>query len=52
MHIPVIDSKEFKLNPPDTCLLFGWNHKKEIFEKEKDFEMTGGKWISHIENFI
>ena len=51
-HIPVLDSKEFKINPPDTCLLFGWNHKKEILEKEKQFKSAGGKWISHIENFI
>ena len=51
-HIPVIDSEEFKINPPDTCLLFGWNHKNEILEKDKNFESNGGKWISHIENFI
>ena len=51
-HIPIIDSNEFKVNPPETCLLFGWNHKKEILEKEKKFEMMGGKWISHIENFF
>ena len=51
-HIPVISSEEFKINPPDMCLLFGWNHKNEIFEKEKNFALNGGKWISHIENFI
>ena len=51
-HIPVISSEEFKINPPDMCLLFGWNHKNEILEKEKNFASNGGKWISHIENFI
>ena len=51
-HIPIVDSKEFRISPPDVCLLFGWNHKKEILEKEKSFELNGGKWISHIENLI
>lgn len=51
-HIPIVDSREFKSSPPDVCLLFGWNHKKEILENEKNFEINGGKWISHIENLV
>ncbi len=52
MHIPIIKADDFQKNPPNTCILFGWNHKKEILEKEKDFVKKGGKWISHIKNFI
>ena len=28
--------------------LFAWNHKKEIFKKEKNFLSQGGTWISHV----
>ena len=52
MHIPIVSSLEFKSNPPDICLLFGWNHKNEILKKEEHFVKNGGEWISHIKNFI
>ena len=47
-HIPVRSYEEFKKNPPDYALLFAWNHSNEIFEKEKDFEKNGGKWIRFV----
>jgi methylation protein EvaC len=48
MHIP-IKSHEFfaKDNPPYTLLL-AWNHKKEIFEKEKEYRRKGGKFILYF----
>jgi methylation protein EvaC len=49
MHIPVKSHAEFAENPPDTALLFAWNHQKEILEKEKDFSTKGGKWLTHID---
>lgn len=52
MHIPIVNSLEFKKNPPDICLLFGWNHKNEILKNEEHFFKNGGLWISHIKNFI
>jgi len=49
MHIPVKPYAAFAENPPDTALLFAWNHKTEIKEKEKSFTVGGGKWLTHIE---
>lgn len=48
MHIPIIDHKEFKQNYPDVAYLFAWNHKEEIFKKEKEFINNGGEWFSHV----
>ena len=47
-HIPIVLSENFKINKPDISYLFAWNHKEEIFKKEKDFLSYGGKWISHV----
>jgi len=45
-HIPIKDMSYFYKNPTDYVYLFAWNHKLEIFEKEKNFN---GKWFSHVE---
>jgi methylation protein EvaC len=45
-HIPIKDMGYFYKNPTDYVYLFAWNHKLEIFEKEKNFN---GKWFSHVE---
>jgi len=50
MHIPVKPYSAFVENYPDTALLFAWNHKAEIMEKEKFFTGRGGKWLTHIGN--
>ena len=47
-HIPICDHSLFKKNYPDIAYLFAWNHKDEIFEKEKTFIEKGGKWFSHV----
>ena len=47
-HIPVVPISHFHNNLPDIAYLFAWNHKDEIFSKEKDFKNKGGKWISHV----
>ncbi len=47
-HIPIVSIDEFREKNPDVAVLFSWNHKKEIFEKEKDFTKNGGEWISHV----
>lgn len=49
MHIPVKPYTAFAENPPQTALLFAWNHKAEIMEKERAFSTAGGKWLTHIE---
>ena len=47
-HIPVVSLTHFHKNLPDIAYLFAWNHKNEIFSKEKEFLKNGGKWYSHV----
>jgi SAM-dependent methyltransferase len=49
MHIPIVSIDHFKADNPDIAYLFAWNHKDEIFKKEKKFSQNIGKWISHVE---
>ena len=42
MHIPIVPIDHFRDNYPDIAYLFAWNHKNEIFEKEKEFKCK--KW--------
>ena len=37
MHIPIVPVEHFRDNMPDIAYLFAWNHKEEIFNKEKEF---------------
>ena len=43
-HIPIKDYSFFTPYP-DVSVLFAWNHKKEIMEKEINYK---GKWITHL----
>ncbi len=45
MHIPIKDMTHFHNNLTDCIYLFAWNHKDEIFNKEKNFK---GEWFSHV----
>jgi 2-polyprenyl-3-methyl-5-hydroxy-6-metoxy-1,4-benzoquinol methylase len=47
-HIPVMPYEHFLRNPPDYSVLFAWNHSEEIFEKEKKYTESGGRWILHV----
>ena len=47
-HIPIVPVSHFHKNLPDVAYLFAWNHREEIFAKEKDFTKKGGQWISHV----
>ncbi|MDC0469391.1 class I SAM-dependent methyltransferase [Candidatus Pelagibacter sp.] len=47
MHIPIVDMNYFKKNIPNKVFLFAWNHKKEIFKKEKKITKEK-KWFAHI----
>ena len=47
-HIPIVSLFHFHKDLPDVAYLFAWNHREEIFAKEKDFVRRGGKWISHV----
>ena len=46
-HIPIKSMNYFYNNLPDVAFLFAWNHKKEIFKKEKKFQKKG-QWIAHV----
>ena len=46
-HIPIVSMKHFYSNLPDSIFLFAWNHKKEIFRKEKKI-IKRAKWFAHI----
>tara|TARA_B100000787_G_scaffold156202_1_gene132161 strand:- start:3743 stop:4942 length:1200 start_codon:yes stop_codon:yes gene_type:complete len=49
MHIPIVSVDHFRNHMPDIAYLFAWNHKKEIFDKEKEFTNKNNRWISHID---
>ena len=46
-HIPIVPVEYFKKNIPDYTFLFAWNHKKEIFMKEKKI-LKKTKWFAHV----
>lgn len=47
-HIPVRPYQDFTARYPDYALLFAWNHKAEIMEKEDAFRAAAGKWIVYV----
>ena len=47
-HIPIYSDKVFKEAYPDYALLLAWNHREEIFSKERAYIDNGGKWIEYI----
>ncbi len=47
-HIPIVPTSHFHKNLPDIAYLFAWNHKDEIFEKEKNFIKNKNQWFSHV----
>ena len=47
-HIPIVNMEYYRNNIPDYTFLFAWNHKKEIFKKEKKI-LKKTKWIAHID---
>ena len=46
-HIPIVSMKYFYSNLPDAIFLFAWNHKKEIFIKEKKL-LKKKNWFAHV----
>lgn len=47
-HIPVRPYEEFNRPYPDYALLFAWNHRDEVLEKESGFRAAGGKFIVYV----
>ena len=48
VHIPIVSMDHFNKNKPNVAYLFAWNHKDEIFNKEREFTEKGGEWFSHV----
>ena len=46
-HIPIVNVDYFRKNIPDFTFLFAWNHKDEIFTKEKKI-LKKTKWFAHV----
>ena len=44
--IPIFSHEKIRNNPPDYIVLFAWNHKDEILEKESELRKQNLKWIS------
>ncbi len=47
--IKILDHKKIRKIDPKYCILFAWNHYKEIMNKEKKRKI---KWISHLSNKV
>jgi methylation protein EvaC len=45
-HIPVKSREYFLSDLPPYTVLLAWNHKREIFDKEKKYRERGGKFIT------
>ena len=43
--IKIENSDNFRKTKSDYCVLFAWNHKKEILLKENNYSKKNGKWI-------
>ena len=46
-HIPIVSMSHFYKNLPDAIFLFAWNHKNEIFKKEKKI-LRKANWFAHV----
>ena len=46
MHRPIMDYKFFRKSNYKNIFLFAWNHKKEIYKKEKYLKKV--KWFTHL----
>jgi len=46
-HIPIVSVDYYKKNIPDYTFLFAWNHKNEIFKKEKKI-LNKTNWFAHV----
>ena len=52
MHIPIKPYDVFVNDQPSYTLLLAWNHKKEIFGKEKEYRQKGGKFILYFPKVV
>ncbi len=47
--IKINNSSDFEKELSEYCVLFAWNHKDEILNKEKQYSKKGGKWIIPVD---
>ena len=51
-HIPIRSHQVFVKDNPPYAILFAWNHKNEIFKKEKRYRQRGGKFILYFPKVV
>ncbi len=51
-HIPIKSYDAFLADDARNTLLLAWNHKKEIFAKEKSYREKGGKFITYFPEVV
>lgn len=51
-HIPIKSHDFFAADRPPYTLLLAWNHKKEIFKKEKEYREKRGKFILYFPKVV
>ena len=52
MHIPIKDMNYFHKNITDCIYLFAWNHKREIFDKEKNLKENGFLMLNYKNKIV
>lgn len=52
MHIPIKPHDFFVADSPPYTLLLAWNHKEEIFKKEKQYREKIGKFITYFPEVV
>jgi len=51
-HIPVRPYENFTQEYPETALLFAWNHRDEVMQKEQAFAQAGGQWLTYVPHVV
>ena len=51
-HVPIKSHEYFIKDDPPYTVLFAYNHKKEVFEKEKLYRKRGGKFIIYFPKVV
>jgi SAM-dependent methyltransferase len=48
VHVPVLPTRQIRIDSPDYALLLAWNYAAEILEREREYRQAGGKFIVPI----
>lgn len=51
-NIPIVSEEDARRNKPDYFLVLPWHFLKEFIERERDFLLSGGKFIAPLPEFV